>query len=177
MRDHTSSTSTSNGYKVKVVFLDRDGVINFERKDYVKTPAEFQLIPDVIYYLKLLVAKGFKLIIVTNQSMIGRGLSTHENLHLIHQKMQNLFFESGFQVDGIYYCPHKPDDNCLCRKPEIGLFKNAMDEFYIDMENSWVIGNSETDILAGKKIGCKTIKVPTNSNLKEALSKILNNST
>jgi histidinol-phosphate phosphatase family protein len=176
MRDHIYPSSSGNGYKVKVVFLDRDGVINFERKDYVKTPDEFQLIPDVVSCLKLLVDKGFKLIIVTNQSMIGRGLSTHENLHLIHRKMQNLFFENGFQVDGIYYCPHKPDDNCLCRKPEIGLFKNAMDEFCIDMENSWIIGNNETDILGGKKIGCKTIKIQTNSNLKEALSKILNNS-
>lgn len=169
------SLSSTSGSKVKVVFLDRDGVINFERKDYVKTSDEFQLIPDVMFWLKLLVDKGFKLIIITNQSMIGRGLSTVENLHLIHQKMQKMFSANGFQIDGIYYCPHKPEDNCLCRKPEIELFKNAIDEFCIDVENSWFIGNNETDMLAGKRIRCKIIKIQTNSSLKEATSKIINN--
>ncbi len=176
MRDPISLNSTS-GFKVKVVFLDRDGVINFERKDYVKTPDEFQIIPDVIIWLKRLVDKGFKLIVITNQSMIGRGLSTVENLHLIHQKMQKIFSENGLQIDGIYYCPHRPEDNCLCRKPEIELFKNAIDEFCIDIENSWFIGNNETDVLAGKRIGCKIIKIQTNSSLKEATTKIINNYT
>ena len=177
MRDLISFSSKYDGTKVKVVFLDRDGVINFERKDYVKTPDEFQIIPDVAFWLKFLVDKGFKLIVVTNQSMIGRGLSTHENLHLIHQKMQKIFSENGFQIDGIYYCPHKPEDSCSCRKPEIGLYKNAIDEFYINIKNSWVIGNDVTDVLAGERIGCKTIKIQTNSSLKDVISEILNNST
>ena len=159
--------------KKKVVFLDRDGIINKEKENYVKTPDEFELLPEVEKWLKILSQNNFKLIIITNQSMIERGLSTKENLDLIHEKMQKFFLKNGFQIDKIYYCPHTPSDNCTCRKPRTDLFSQALKDFSIDINNSWIIGNSKSDIIAGKSIGCKTIKIETNSNLKYAVSEIL----
>lgn len=157
----------------KAVFLDRDGVINIHRNDYVKSTDEFQLLPDVTQYLQLLTEKNFKLIIITNQSVVGRGLSTEKKLSDIHQKMQNIFKQFGFQIDKIYCCMHVPEDNCSCRKPGIELFEKAIKEFDIDIHNSWLIGDNQSDIQAGEKIGCKTILVKTNSGLKSAVERIL----
>ena len=161
----------------KAVFLDRDGVINKHRIDYVKNVNEFVILPDVEKYLKLLVDNQFKLIIITNQSMVGRGLSTEKKLTDIHNKMQNIFKKYDFQIDKIYYCLHTPADNCSCRKPGSELFEKAIKEFNIDASTSWVIGDSESDIMAGEKIGCKTILIKTNSGLKHAVEKILNTKT
>ncbi len=158
----------------KAVFLDRDGVINKHRDDYVKNTSEFELLDEVTKYLKILSDNQFKLIVITNQSMIGRGLSTEKDLLDIHSKMQNTFKSVNFQIDKIYYCPHTPWDNCSCRKPSLELFEKAIKEFNIDIKNSWLIGDCESDIIAGKKIGCKTILIKTNSGLKEAVQQILN---
>lgn len=157
----------------KAIFLDRDGVINRRVDRYIKTPEEFELLPNVAKSLKLLSENNFKLIIITNQSMVGSGLSTKENLDSIHKKMQDDFKNYGFQIDKIYCCTHKPDDNCECRKPSPKLFHEAINEFNIDIKNSWLIGDEETDIVAGKQIGCKTIKIQTNSTIQDAVEKIL----
>lgn len=158
----------------KAVFLDRDGVINKQRNDYVKNTDEFELLDGVENYLKLLTDNKFKLIIITNQSMIGRGLSTEENLIAIHNKMQDTFKRTNFEIDKIYYCPHSPSYGCGCRKPGLDLFRKAIEEFDIDIKNSWLIGDCESDIMAGKKIGCKTILIKTNFGLKYAVQQILN---
>jgi len=157
----------------KAIFLDRDGVINKRIKKYVTSEEEFELIPNVGKWLKILAENGFKLIIVTNQSMIGRKLSTVSDLEKIHKKMRNEFLNVGFQIDKIYYCPHRPEENCFCRKPNSKLFEDAISEFSIDVEKSWLIGDEDSDIEVGKKIGCKTIKVETNSELRGAVSKII----
>jgi len=159
--------------KNKVVFLDRDGVINKDRSDYVKTPDEFEIILGVEKWLKMLVDAKFKLIVITNQSMIGRGLSTIENLEAIHKKMQYLFQRKGFQIDKIYYCIHRPEDNCRCRKPRTKLIQDAIREFSIDIKESWFIGDKDSDMIAAQSIGCNAIKIQTNSNIKDAVLKIL----
>lgn len=87
--------------------------------------------------------------------------------------MQNEFLKSGFQIDKIYYCPHKPEENCFCRKPNSKLFEDAISEFSLDVEKSWLIGDEDSDIAVGEKIGCKTIKVETNSELRDAVSQII----
>jgi len=157
----------------KVIFLDRDGVINKRIKKYVTSEEEFELIPNVEKWLKILAENGFKLIIVTNQSMIGRELSTVSELEKIHKKMQSEFRNAGFQIDKIYYCPHKPEENCFCRKPNSKLFEDAISDFSIDVEKSWIIGDEDSDVAVGEKIGCKTIKVETNSELQDAVSQII----
>ena len=156
----------------KAIFLDRDGVINKRIKKYVTSEDEFELIPNVEKWLKILAENGFKLIIITNQSMIGREISTVSELEKIHKKMQNEFLNAGFQIDKIYYCPHKPEENCFCRKPNLKLFEDAISDFSIDVEKSWIIGDEDSDIAVGEKIGCKTIKVETNSELIDAVSQI-----
>ena len=159
---------------LRVVFLDRDGVINKERADYVKTPDEFEILPTVEKWLKVLVDNDFKLIVITNQSMVGRGLSTKEQLDSIHEKMQDIFKKNGFQVEKIYCCLHTPEENCKCRKPNIMLFEDAVRDFNIDIPNSWLIGDKESDMLAGQRLGCNTVKVSTNTSLCAAVLKILN---
>ena len=160
----------------KAIFLDRDGIINIRRTRYVKTVDEFELIPDISYWLKILSKNSFKLIVITNQSMISRKISTKENLTKIHNKMKNEFSKKGFNIDGIYYCPHTQQENCNCRKPKTGLFEKAIRDFSINIKHSWLIGDEETDIIAGKKIGCNTIKIRTNQSIKNAVRKILNDS-
>jgi len=158
----------------KAIFLDRDGVINFHRNDYVKNPQEFHLIPEVEKWLKILSENNFMLIIITNQSMIGRGISTLDNLNKIHSKMQKIFRTNGFEIDKIYFCPHLPEHLCDCRKPKSGLLKKAILDFNIDIKNSWFIGDNDSDVHAAKEINCKSIKIPTNSSLENAVKIILN---
>ena len=155
--------------KSPAVFLDRDGIINKHRNDYVKNLDEFEILPSVLYYLRELRRLGFKLIIITNQSAINRGLTTLENVIQIHQFLRNKLNECGCTIDDIYFCPHMPDENCECRKPESKLFLEAAKKHNIDLSRSWVIGDNETDIEAGNKMGCKAIKIDTNSSLEKAL--------
>lgn len=142
----------------------------------MKTPNEFEMLPDVEKWLKVLVDNNFKLIIITNQSVVGRGLSTKERLGAIHEKMQEIFRKNGFQIEKIYCCLHTPEDKCKCRKPNIMLLEDAVRDFNIDIANSWVIGDKESDILAGQRLGCKTVKIQTNSDLENAVFTILNDS-
>lgn len=142
------------------VFLDRDGTI---AKDvhYCRSVDDFELLPTVPEAIKLLNESDFKIIVITNQSGIARGYFTEETLAQIHDKLERELAKYGARVDAIYYCPHHPDDNCECRKPGLALFLKAAAEFSIDFQNSYVIGDMQMDIDAGKKLGCPTILVTT----------------
>ncbi len=156
------------------IFLDRDGVINRHRSDYVKNIQEFEILPCVPSYLTQMRMLGFKLIIITNQSAVNRGLLSNEQLNLIHDFLVRELARNGCVIDGIFYCPHRPDEDCVCRKPKIKLFLDASKYYNIDLSNSWVIGDNETDVEAGNRIGCNTIKIKTNASLIEALDVIQN---
>ena len=143
------------GYRA--IFLDRDGVINEERKDYVKDPSEFKLIEGSLHAIKLLKEKKYSVIIITNQSAINRGLLTIEKLNEIHELLKTKLKKLNTSIDGIYFCPHKPEENCPCRKPKSGLILEAAKEHDVDLENSWMIGDSQKDILAAKRAGCNSI--------------------
>jgi len=160
--------------KEKVVFLDRDGVINKERKDYVKSVKELEIFSDVWMPIKKLKDSGFLLIVITNQSAINRGLTTDKNLKKIHQKIQEYLIKNKTSIDGFYYCPHTPDEECNCRKPKPGMILKAADDFKIDLKSSWFIGDNETDIDAAKNAGCKYLKINENFSLKMAVEKIIN---
>lgn len=151
----------------KIIFLDRDGVINKRppKADYVKRWNEFIFLPGSIEAIKLLKNKGYKIFIVTNQPGIARGVMSETNLNLIHKKMQQELKNQGTKIDGIYYCPHGWDDGCKCRKPEPGLLLKVSREHFLDLTKSIFIGDDKRDVEAGEKVGCKTILVNTKINL------------
>jgi D-glycero-D-manno-heptose 1,7-bisphosphate phosphatase len=156
----------------KTVFLDRDGVINKKVEGYVTTIEEFQMLSDVPEAIKILKQKKFKVIVITNQSAINRGFLTHQKLEEIHRFMKKQLLENSTQIDAIYYCPHKPEENCNCRKPKPGMLNEVIKKFDIDIKNSWFIGDSESDIEAAKEVGIKSIKIQTNSSILEIVKKI-----
>ncbi len=159
--------------KLKTVFLDRDGVINKGRSDYVKSISELEIFPYVAKNIELLKNAGFLVVVITNQSAINRGIITHEVVNQIHDSIQNHLKTNGTCVDGFFYCPHKPDENCNCRKPKSGLLHQAILELNIDLNSSWMIGDSNSDIEAAISIGCKAIKIDNNFSLDNAVDKIL----
>lgn len=157
----------------KAVFFDRDGVINKERSDYVKTIYELEILPRVIESAKQLKEAGFLLVVVTNQSAINRGLTTHDNIKDIHSTIRGFFKNNGADIDGFYYCPHKPEENCYCRKPKPGLLFKAAQELNIDLKSSWMIGNNDSDLQSAISAGCRGIKISTDLGIKVAVQQIL----
>ena len=143
------------------VFIDRDGVINKDLGKYVTCPEEFDFLPRAIDALKRLYKSKYKLIIITDQGGIGKGIYTEKDLEDIHKKMCTLLENEGVILDGIYYCPHHPDENCDCRKPRLGMVRRAVEEHDIDLKKSFFIGDKTSDIKAGKDAGCKTFLVKT----------------
>jgi len=160
---------------VKVVFLDRDGVINKRIVGgYVKKWEEFEFLPGAIAAIKLLNEKKVPVILISNQSGIGRGYMAQDDLKEIHKRMSVELAKEGAHIDDIFVCPHSPDDNCGCRKPKTGLFEQAKKKYKdIDIKSSWFIGDSETDMQAGNNIGCRTYLVKENEGFMAEVKKIL----
>jgi len=129
----------------KVVFLDRDGVINIE-KDYLYKIDDFEFIDGVFTSLKYLQKLGFKFVIITNQSGIGRGYYNFEQYNVLTKWMKKQFKEKGIDILEVYCCPHAPDENCTCRKPNIGMIEQTSKIIDIDYENSWLVGDKSSDI-------------------------------
>jgi histidinol-phosphate phosphatase family protein len=153
----------------KAVFLDRDGTIARD-VHYCRRPEDFEILPTVPDAVRLLNENGFKVVVVTNQSGLARGFFDEATLSLIHDKMKNELQAAGARIDAIYYCPHHPDAHCPCRKPGTALFEQAAREMDIDLKQSFVIGDTDLDIGAGKAIGAGTILVTTGPDSTESLS-------
>lgn len=147
--------------KNRIVFVDRDGVINENRDDYVKFWEEFKFIEGAKEAIKLLKENGFTVIVISNQSAIGRGLTTIEEVEKIHRNMVEELRNAHAFLDAIYYCPHKPDDGCECRKPRIGLLLKGVKEFRFNLRDAWIIGDNYSDIELGNNAGCRTLLVLT----------------
>ena len=145
----------------KFVFIDRDGVINRDPQEklYVTSWSDFEFLPGALDALRDLTNKGYKIVIVSNQAGVGRGIYSKETLDEITAKMLGEIGLSGGRIHSAQYCIHKKEDNCDCRKPKTGLFKMAAEGLQIDYKKTYFIGDSETDVAAGKAIGCKTILV------------------
>ena len=156
----------------KAIFLDRDGVINQERKDYVKNLTEFKIFDGVAEAIVLLRKKNFLIVIITNQSAINRKLLDVKTLENIHKYFQEYLKSNNTFIDAIYYCPHKPEENCNCRKPKPGLLLRAAKEHNIDMKNSFLIGDSMTDMEAADAAGCKGILLKENESLLEIVENL-----
>ena len=158
---------------IEAVFLDRDGVINYNRNDYVKNKNEFKIIEDVPKAIGLLNSSNIKVIIVTNQSAINRGLLSIEGLNKIHSYFKEELQKYDAKIDAIYYCPHKPENNCGCRKPKSGMILQAAKDLNIDCKNSLLIGDRDSDIEAANNVGMKSIRIQTDGNLLEIIKLIL----
>jgi D,D-heptose 1,7-bisphosphate phosphatase len=147
----------------KAVFLDRDGTIA-RNVSYCSRPEDFELLPTVPEAIRLLNNGGFKVVVITNQSGIARSYFTTDTLAQIHEKMKTELERYGARIDAIYYCPHHPDADCDCRKPNTALFQQAASEYDIDLGHSFMVGDTDLDIAAGKALGCKTVLVTTGPN-------------
>jgi len=155
----------------KVVFLDRDGVINIE-KDYLYKIEDFEFIDGVFSSLQYLQTLGFKFVIITNQSGIGRGYYSLEQYNTLTFWMKEQFKQQGIDIVEVYCCPHAPDENCSCRKPNIGMIEQASKILNIDYKNSWLIGDKSSDIQTAINANIKnTIQVRSGHKFDENNSK------
>ncbi|MDD3342825.1 MAG: D-glycero-beta-D-manno-heptose 1,7-bisphosphate 7-phosphatase [Sulfurospirillaceae bacterium] len=136
----------------KAIFLDRDGVINID-KSYVSDKENFEFCAGVFEALEHFQSKGYLLIIVTNQSGIGRGYYTQEDFESLTQWMREELLKKKVRIDAVYFCPHAPEAQCACRKPKSGMFHEAIEAFDIDVKASWMIGDKPTDIQAAQGAG------------------------
>ncbi|MCL5261141.1 MAG: D-glycero-beta-D-manno-heptose 1,7-bisphosphate 7-phosphatase [Gammaproteobacteria bacterium] len=146
---------------MKLIVLDRDGVINKDSDAFIKSPDEWVPIPGSIEAIAKLTHAGYKIVIATNQSGIARGLLTAKDLENIHEKMQKAIKSQGGEIYGIFICPHGPNDNCECRKPKPGLLFEISKKFNILPKDMLVIGDSLRDLLAAKSCGACAILVKT----------------
>ena len=156
------------------IFLDRDGVINQERKDYVKNLTEFKIFDGVAEAIVLLRKKNFLIVIITNQSAINRKLLDVKTLENIHKYFHEYLKCNNTFIDAIYYCPHLPEENCFCRKPKPGLILKAAEDLKIDLKKSWMIGDLKTDIDAAQSAGCNSILLKKNQKLLDVIKEFIN---
>lgn len=169
--------------KQKAIFLDRDGTIN-KYVGFLREIEQFELLPNTSEAIKKINDSGYLAIVVTNQPVVARGEVTFEQLDQIHNKMETLLGKDGAYLDGIYFCPHHPHKGfegeipelkveCECRKPKPGMLLQAAKDFNIDLSKSWMIGDSDNDILAGENAGCFTARVTEKDSLYDVIERIL----
>ena len=139
----------------RTLFLDRDGVLNVEC-GVITRPEKLRLIPGVAQAVARLKSAGWQLFVYTNQAAVGRGLMSLGELELVHAELNRLIEADGGGLDGIYFCPHSPDNHCECRKPKSGLLLQAEKEYVLDLSACYAIGDTLRDLQAGKAVGCRT---------------------
>jgi len=158
----------------KIIFLDRDGVINVERGEYTFKIEDFKIVDGLFEVLKALEERGFEFIVITNQGGISKSLYNHDDVFNVHKYMRERFEEANISILDIYYCPHHAiHEKCICRKPDSLMLEKAIAKYNVDIHNSYFIGDSRRDELAGQKLGMNTIKVTKNENLNNYLYQIV----
>jgi D-glycero-D-manno-heptose 1,7-bisphosphate phosphatase len=158
MQQHSGSNPAR-----RAILLDRDGVINVKlpQDRYVCSPGEFEFVPGAIEALLLLRDLGFLLVVITNQRGIALGCHNEDDLSKVHEYMGEVLLNNGVALDAIYYCPHDSIDHCECRKPAPGMIFSACQDLELDLANSYMVGDSASDIEAGRKAGSMTVKIGT----------------
>lgn len=146
---------------MRLIILDRDGVINHDSDDYIKTPAEWVPIPGSLEAVARLNQAGYRVVVATNQSALARKLMDIETLARIHEKMHQQLAAVGGVIDAVFFCPHGPDDGCACRKPKPGLFHDIAERLHLDLGDVPAIGDSPRDIQAANAAGARPILVRT----------------
>jgi D-glycero-D-manno-heptose 1,7-bisphosphate phosphatase len=146
---------------MSLIILDRDGVINHDSDEFIKTPAEWEPIDGSLEAIARLNYAGYRVVVITNQSGIARGLLDVETLNRIHSKMRRMLAQMGGRIEAIMYCPHGPEDGCSCRKPHNGSFADLAHRLRVNLDNVPAIGDSMRDIQAAKASGARPILVKT----------------
>jgi D-glycero-D-manno-heptose 1,7-bisphosphate phosphatase len=144
-----------------LIILDRDGVINHDSDEFIKSPAEWQPIPGSLEAIARLTQGGYRVVVATNQSGIARGLLSLDDLAAIHEKMHRLLSEQGGVIEAVFFCPHGPDDGCDCRKPRPGLFRDIAHRLEQDLDGVPAVGDSLRDLQAAQAVGANPILVKT----------------
>lgn len=152
---------------MSTIFLDRDGVINENRSDYVKRWSEFRFLPGSREAIARLTQAGHRIVVCTNQAAVARGVISLEAVHEIHRRMMASICEEGGRIEHIYFCPHKKEGDCLCRKPRPGMLLQARDELSLDMRGAVLIGDSITDIRAALAAGIHAVLVLSGLGLEQ----------
>ena len=152
----------------RCVFLDRDGVVNeCLPGDYVRSPDQLQFIPGSLAEIARLTCAGYRVVVISNQQGIGKGLFTLDDLDEVTDHVRRAVEEGGGRIDAFYYCSHLQDEGCDCRKPKPGLLLRAAEEMSIDLGETYMVGDFVTDVLAGQAAGCKTILIATETPSEE----------
>ena len=159
----------------KYIFLDRDGVINRDSSDYIKRWEDFEFLPGSLEALKKLTVAGYRIIVITNQSIIGRGWVPPAVLEDIFARMRAKIEAAGGRIHDIFFCPHAPDEGCNCRKPAIGLITRAAETYGIDIAATPMVGDSAKDIQCAKAAGCKTAILVKTGNYAAACKALAEN--
>lgn len=141
----------------KAIFLDRDGVLIQNRANYVRSWEDVKIYRSTCQSLSLLAKLEYKIIILSNQSAVGRGLMSFQSMKDINERLISIFTKYGGRIDGVFVCPHAPEEKCNCRKPKPGLIFEAKNEFSLDLENSWLVGDALTDLQTGVNSGIKNL--------------------
>ena len=147
--------------QTKLVILDRDGTINHDRDDYVKSADEWQPLPGALEAIARLNHAGWHVVVASNQSGLGRGLFDVASLNAMHAKMHKLLAAAGGRIDAVFYCPHSPEETCNCRKPLPGLFEQIGERYGMDLKGVPAVGDTLRDLQAGAAVGCATHLVHT----------------
>jgi D-glycero-D-manno-heptose 1,7-bisphosphate phosphatase len=155
-----------------VLFLDRDGVINEKRLDYVKDINELKFVPNIFNAIKKFNDMGFIIIVITNQSVVNRKIISEIQLKEIHDHMLKTMEKNSCEIIKIYYCPHHPDEKCNCRKPNTGMIEQAIKDFKIKIPNAILIGDSDSDIEAATRMKIKSIKIQINGQLADLIEDV-----
>ncbi len=159
---------------MKVVFLDRDGVINYEQGDYTYKVEEFKILDGLFEALSDLQNRGFSFIVITNQGGISKGIYNHSDVISVHEYMQKQFDEAGIKLLDIYYCPHHAIvEKCICRKPDSLMLEKAIAKYGVNKAVSYFVGDSRRDVLAAEKANIKGIKINSNDSLMDYLHQII----
>jgi D-glycero-D-manno-heptose 1,7-bisphosphate phosphatase len=145
----------------QVILLDRDGVINVNSSSYIKSVDELSLIEGSLKAISLLTEANFSIFVVSNQSAIGRGLTTLDNVVKIHREIDKAVIRKNGRINGYYFCPHRPDEVCECRKPKTGMLQKIENDHAIELKGSFFVGDALTDIELANKYGLKAILVRT----------------
>jgi D-glycero-D-manno-heptose 1,7-bisphosphate phosphatase len=151
---------------MKLVILDRDGTINVDSPDYIKSPAEWQPIPGALEAVARLHQADYRVVVATNQSGIGRGLFDTQALFAIHEKLQRALGQVGGRIDAFFFCPHKADDKCRCRKPQPGMLTEVARRFNVPIEDVFMVGDSRKDLDAAVAAGARPVLVLTGNGAK-----------
>lgn len=153
---------------MRTILLDRDGVINENRTDHVTSWDEFRFLPGALAALRLLTRSGFRIFVITNQAIINRGITTRAVVEDMHDRMVQVARRHGATIHAVRYCPHRPAEQCACRKPQPGMLLDLAHSWGFDLRGAYLVGDALSDIEAGRAVGCRSILVHTGRGAQQA---------